>query len=72
VLCYEAGDLLVFHDTGANSLALWSRHCSRIVPPVYSFSRTDAQPAGPAAKEAVRIVLQKAAEPVEKLVAFWS
>ena len=36
------GDYVVFHDTGANSLALWSRHCSRLVPPVYSYTRDAA------------------------------
>lgn len=28
----EAGDWLVLHDTGANTLALFSRHCSRPAP----------------------------------------
>lgn len=33
----QAGDLIVFHGAGANTLALWSRHCSRPVPPVWAF-----------------------------------
>jgi diaminopimelate decarboxylase len=28
----EGGDWLAIHDTGANSFALWSRHCSRPMP----------------------------------------
>ena len=51
------GDYVVFHDTGANSLALWSRHCSRLVPPVYSYTR-DAAGEG-------QMELQKPAEPLE-------
>ena len=59
------GDYVVFHDTGANSLALWSRHCSRLVPPVYSYTRDAAG--------AVELVLaQKPAEPLERLLEFWS
>ena len=58
----EAGDWLVFHDAGANSLSLWSRHCSRLVPPVYSYTH-----GGPAP----RVELRKAAEPLERLLQFW-
>lgn len=29
------GDLIVFHGVGANSVALWSHHCSRPVPPLW-------------------------------------
>ena len=58
------GDYVVFHDTGANSLALWSRHCSRLVPPVYSYTRD-------AAGE-VQMELQKPAEPLERLLEIWS
>ena len=31
----EEGDLLVVRDTGAYTLSMWSRHCSRRQPPVY-------------------------------------
>jgi diaminopimelate decarboxylase len=30
----EAGDILVFHDTGAYTMGMWSRHCSRGMPAV--------------------------------------
>lgn len=30
----EPGDILVFHDTGAYTMAMWSRHCSRGMPAV--------------------------------------
>ncbi len=30
----EAGDILVFHDTGAYTMGMWSRHCSRGMPEV--------------------------------------
>lgn len=30
----EPGDLLVIRDTGAYTLSMWSRHCSRGLPPV--------------------------------------
>ncbi|CAM9233575.1 unnamed protein product [Hapterophycus canaliculatus] len=33
------GDLIVVHDTGANTLALFSRHCSRRSPSVYGYMR---------------------------------
>ena len=61
----EAGDWIVFHDTGANSLALWSRHCSRLVPPVYSYARDISAPDGLAVK------MRKAPEPLERLLDFW-
>ena len=35
----EVGDYVVVHDAGANTLALWSKHCSRLAMPVYSYSR---------------------------------
>ena len=58
------GDYVVLHDTGANTLGLWSRHCSRLVPPVYSYTRDAAG--------AVELTLQKPAEPLERLLEFWS
>lgn len=30
----EVGDILVFHDTGAYTMGMWSRHCSRGMPAV--------------------------------------
>ncbi|MCB9678295.1 MAG: diaminopimelate decarboxylase [Alphaproteobacteria bacterium] len=31
----RAGDLLLVRDTGAYTLSMWSRHCSRALPPVW-------------------------------------
>lgn len=33
------GDLIVVHDSGANTLSLFSRHCSRRAPAVYGYMR---------------------------------
>ena len=60
----EPGDYVVFHDTGANSLALWSRHCSRLVPPVYSFGRRRDG-------DGVEVELRKPPESLERLLEFW-
>ncbi|CAM9772615.1 unnamed protein product [Discosporangium mesarthrocarpum] len=35
----HAGDLAVIHDTGSNSISLFSRHCSRQAPAVYGYTR---------------------------------
>merc|ERR1712087_33238 len=32
-----AGDLVVVKDTGANSISMFSRHCSRFCPPVFGY-----------------------------------
>ena len=45
-----------------NTLGLWSRHCSRLAPPVYSYRRTAA---------AVEVELRKKAETLEQLLEFW-
>ncbi|CAD7925734.1 unnamed protein product [Amoebophrya sp. A25] len=34
------GDIVVLKDAGANSLSLFSRHCSRFCPPAYGFRST--------------------------------
>mmetsp|Transcript_13502 Transcript_13502/g.29229 ORF Transcript_13502/g.29229 Transcript_13502/m.29229 type:complete len:146 (-) Transcript_13502:132-569(-) len=56
------GDFLVVHDVGANSLSLWSRHCSRLVPPVYVFERIDG---------GVRVTRRKEVETLDRLLDFW-
>ena len=35
----EEGDYVVFNDSGANSLALWSMHCSRAAPAVLLYDK---------------------------------
>lgn len=34
----QEGDLLVIQDIGANTFALWSRHCSRPFPKVIAYN----------------------------------
>lgn len=40
----EPGDLLVIRDTGAYTLSMWSRHCSRGLPAVVGLRGHDATP----------------------------
>ncbi|CAN0544934.1 unnamed protein product [Ectocarpus sp. 12 AP-2014] len=57
------GDLVVVHDTGANTLSLFSRHCSRRFPSVYGYARnTDGT-------VCVRLVKEK--ESVQDVARFW-
>lgn len=55
------GDYLVVGDAGANSIGLWSRHCSRVSPKViaYSLQRRD-------------IHILKERESIEQIIQFWS
>lgn len=55
----EAGDLLMIRDTGAYTLSMWSRHCSRGLPPVW----------GTRAESVVPLL---AGENPEDVVRFWS
>lgn len=55
------GDVLIIHDVGAYTLSMWSRHCSRGIPPVLAISdRADA------------VTLLRRGETPEDIVAFWS
>jgi diaminopimelate decarboxylase len=55
------GDNLVVSDIGANSFALWSRHCSRAFPKVIGYSL---------ARREIRVL--KARQSVQDAIAFWS
>ena len=55
----EPGDWVVVHDTGAYTMGMWSRHCSRALPLVLGW------------KEGQLIQL-KARESLEDVVRFWS
>lgn len=55
----EAGDWVAIHDTGANSFALWSRHCSRPMPRIVGWRNEQLE-------------LIKNAETTEDLFRFWS
>ena len=57
------GDLLVLRDTGANTLSLFSRHCSRRSPSVYGFTRDED------GKVCVRLVKEK--ESIRDVARFW-
>lgn len=56
------GDWTIIEDTGANSFALWSRHCSRSFPKVLAYEKTDS---------ALNIQLVKKRETLDDLVQFW-
>lgn len=52
------GDWLLIHDTGANSFALWSRHCSRPFPKVIGIADS--------------IEVMKERESIESIMRFWT
>lgn len=56
------GDFVVIHDTGSNTISLFSRHCSRPAPAVYGYRTTD---------DNLSIVLLKPAETPEDVMRFW-
>lgn len=55
-------DWLIIEDAGANTIALWSRHCSRAFPKVLGYQR-----------ESVNYTIQeiRSRETVEEIVKFW-
>ena len=55
----QPGDLLLIRDVGAYTLSMWSRHCSRGLPPVW----------GVRGEETVPLL---AGETADDVVAFWS
>jgi len=57
----ESGDWLFIHDVGANSLALWSKHCSRAFPKVVGVSENDAG----------EVIVLKERQSDEDAIAFW-
>lgn len=57
----QPGDLLVIRDVGGYTLGMWSRYCSRQMPPVIGYTRRD--PAD--------LRLLREGERPEDLVAFW-
>lgn len=54
----EAGDWLFIHDAGANSLGLWSKHCSRAFPKVIGINGEEIQ-------------ILKERQTDEEAIAFW-
>jgi diaminopimelate decarboxylase len=59
----EPGDWLVAGHTGANTFALWSRHCSRPFPTVLLYRSSDV---------ATSVRIGKRRETLDDIVAFWS
>ena len=61
------GDRVVVRDAGANTFALFSRHCSRRAPPVFAFASHDQEehPKG------VSVVCVKETESEESVLQFW-
>jgi diaminopimelate decarboxylase len=55
----NAGDWILVCDAGAYTLSMWSRHCSRAMPPVIGIER-----------DGLRTLRE--AETAEDLVGFWS
>ena len=58
----DPGDWVVIRDTGAYTLSMWSRHCSRAIPAVIGYDEAAPQP--------VRVLRE--AESEADVVAFWS
>lgn len=56
----QAGDILVFNDAGANTLALWSIHCSRAAPSVILYN-----------VESKSVKLIKKRQTHEEVMRFW-
>lgn len=56
------GDYLIVADTGANSFALWSRHCSRAFPKVIAYAK---------AEDEYQIEVIRPRESAADLVQFW-
>jgi len=60
----KPGDIVAVKDCGANTLSMFSRHCSRLAPPVYGFR-------GAESGEVTEWVELKPRETREQLSAFW-
>jgi len=63
------GSWIVIHDCGANTFALWSRHCSRQAPPVFGISRRSK--IASSSKEGIEVRVLKEQETPEEVMEFW-
>jgi len=59
----ERGDFIVLHDCGANSLSMFSRHCSRQAPSVIGYRVLE--------DGKVNFKILKEAETMDDLLTFW-
>jgi len=60
-----SGDFIVMKDAGANTLSLFSRHCSRLCPAAYGYHWN------PARTEVVALTILKEREPIQDVFKFW-
>lgn len=70
------GDFVVIHDSGSNTMSMFSRHCSRPAPAVFGYRAREetAENAGdePVLDEAdVVLTVLKPAETPEDVMRFW-
>jgi diaminopimelate decarboxylase len=59
----DVGDWVLVHDCGANTMGLFSRHCSRPTPPVFGYTQTSG--------DDYDITMLKRPESDESVLAFW-
>lgn len=59
------GDIVVLKDAGANTLSMFSRHCSRLCPPVWGYRWAGSGGIG-------EMVLLKDREALDELYGFWA
>jgi diaminopimelate decarboxylase len=59
----EPGDRLVIHDVGAYTVSMWSRHCSRGMPPIVGYRVRGSD---------VELSILRRGETPEDVVRFWS
>ena len=55
----EEQDLMIIHDVGAYTLAMWSRHCSRFTPKVFGIKDNTVE-------------ILKERETIDQLMMFWT
>eukprot|EP00466_Bigelowiella_natans_P004087 jgi/Bigna1/52537/estExt_Genewise1Plus.C_90026 len=65
----DEGDWIVVHDCGANTFALWSRHCSRQAPPVFGISKRSKL--AECSDDGVEVRVLKERESPEDVMEFW-
>jgi len=61
----KSGDIIIMKEGGANTLSIYSRHCSRLCPPVYGYRWHEY---GTVVGEIIEL---KAREKIEELSNFW-
>ena len=59
----DVGDWVLVHDCGANTMGLFSRHCSRPTPQVFGYTQTSG--------DDYDITMLKRPESDESVLAFW-